>query len=376
MFCSRGPWQSVAAQSYCEERRTRSGEGRIMSTTPSLQCNDCNTKLARGWFGLRKAKSSCTNCEKNLCAKCAGAQALIPHHNIIDADPPPLVKSSIQSYCKSCYEEVSILDYTKTYDIVEPTDDDDENQNITLIWVHGGGGSRAMFRPHARTLANQGYRSILIDLPGHGTLADTTLTLDSCTETVQQILEKECINCKKVIYIGGSLGAYIGFYILGQLKDGFAGAILIDCGQNVGPDCSLKARVGLWFLNKMSGHMSNKALMGALMGEVSKSKADFNLVECCFSAGMHFKQGPAQCMCLHSVAPADYIPTYDFPILFFNGSEDYRDSERKWLNLCNDKERSDLKVFEGGDHFFCHDTRFVDDMLQRMDTFIQATSSS
>ena len=62
-------------------------------------------------------------------------------------------------------------------------------------------------------------------------------------------------------------------------------------------------------------------------------------------------------------------------MLIFNGSEDYRHSEDRWLcglTICNhkDKELSSLNVYEGGesalkliyegeDHFFCHDLRFV-----------------
>ena len=111
--------------------------------------------------------------------------------------------------------------------------------------------------------------------------------------------------------------------------------------------------------------------MKAMMGTVKKSNADYHLVECCYAAGMFFQQGPAQCDCMHSVAPADIIQTLDFPILFFNGSEDYRDSEDQWLALCKDSERSSLKVYEGGDHFFCHDSRFVDDMFFRIEKFIQ-----
>ena len=41
------------------------------------------------------------------------------------------------------------------------------------------------------------------------------------------------------------------------------------------------------------------------------------------------------------------------------------------VELCKD-DRSELKVYEDGDHFFCHDTRFVDDILERMYKFIQA----
>jgi len=112
------------------------------------------------------------------------------------------------------------LDYTKTYDIIEPTTaNDTKNSNITLLWVHGGGASRALFKPHAQELASKGYRSILIDLPGHGSLVDTSLTLDSCVEAVQDVLDKECRDSSKVVYIGASLGAYIGFHILSNLQN-------------------------------------------------------------------------------------------------------------------------------------------------------------
>lgn len=151
-----------------------------------------------------------------LCSRCAGDRALIPVEE--NAEPPPLEKSSIQLYCKSCFERKSILDYARTYDIVEPTAQTAEDTTpTTLLWVHGGGASRALFRPHAAALAQRGYRSVLIDLPGHGTLVDTPLTLDACADVVERILESECAG-QKPVYVGGSLGAYIGFYILKKLN--------------------------------------------------------------------------------------------------------------------------------------------------------------
>lgn len=343
-----------------------------------MHCNDCKTKLSRGCLGLTKHMETCEKCQEQLCHRCAGDNALIPYRE--NEEPLPLKKSSIKSYCKSCFKDVSVLDYGKSYDVIDPiiSANNPGRSKVTLLWVHGGGGSRAMFRPHASSLAKNGYRSILMDLPGHGTLVDSSsLTLDSCVDAVKSILDQECSSteCSHIIYIGGSLGAYTGFYTFSKLGNRFSGAIQLDCGQNVGPDCSLKARVGLWFLRQISGRMSNKALMSAMMGTVEKSKADYHLVECSFAAGMFFQQGPAQCDCLHAVAPADIIPSLSFPILYFNGSEDYRDSEIKWLDLCRDKERSSLKVYDGGDHFFCHDSRFVEDMLKRMDEFIRATVS-
>lgn len=233
--------------------------------TTTLQCIDCNTNLDNGGcFSLLSSNTtaSCTKCQTSICSKCAGDQALIPYDpTTSSSSSTPLKKSDILSYCKACYQEVSVLDYTKTYDIIEPSTDDTKNSNTTLLWVHGGGASRALFRPHAKELARKGYRSILIDLPGHGTLADTPLTLDSCVETVRDVLDKESIDSSKVVYIGASLGAYIGFHILSKLQDKFTSSILLDCGQNVGPDCSYKARFGLWFLRKISSSMNNKSLM-------------------------------------------------------------------------------------------------------------------
>ena len=178
-------------------------------------------------------------------------------------------------------------------------------------------------------VSKERIRSILIDLPGHGTLVDKPLTLDSCVKTVKDVLDKECTDSSKIVYIGASLGAYIGFHILSKLQHKFTSSILLDCGQNVGPDCSFKARFGLWFLRKLSSSMSNKTLTSAMMNQSTKT-ADYHIHECSFGSGMFFQQGAAQCDCLHSVAPADLIPSLNIPILYFDGSEDHRDSENKW----------------------------------------------
>ena len=276
----------------------------------------------------------------------------------------------IHVYCKECFQETSTLDFDKTYEEIG-------SGEVTFLMIHGGGGCRAMFRPHAEMLAKRGYRSVLLDLPGHGALRDTPLTLNSCVDTVEKVLQScNLVKSSKTIYVGGSLGAYLGFYILDKLHDFFRGAVMIDCGQNVGPDCSFKARAGLWLMKSLASRMSNKALMNTMLGVTKKSDANFHLVDSCFGAGEFFDQGVAQVDCLHSVAPAKHIPSYRFPILFFNGSKDYRDSEDKWLSMCQDKERSELKVYEGGDHFFCHDSRFVDDLLDRIDSFAKKATSS
>mmetsp|Transcript_13391 Transcript_13391/g.23984 ORF Transcript_13391/g.23984 Transcript_13391/m.23984 type:complete len:651 (+) Transcript_13391:93-2045(+) len=362
--------RAVRNDSAIDDDQTQKSTRSITATAPL--CRDCNAELKKGRFGLRETSTSCTNCEETLCLKCARDQALIPFKEY-DDNPLPLKKSSIKCYCKACFGQVSILDYTKSHDIIFPNQN---KKNITLVWVHGGGASRALFRPHASALARMGYTSILLDLPGHGTQVDKRLTLESCVGTVRYILNRRCGKVKegkpsRIIYVGASLGAYIGFYILEKLNDRFAGAVLLNCGQNVGPDCGRKSKAGIWLLRKLSGNLTNKTSMGAMMSLLNRSNADYHIGECNFAGGMFFQQGSAWCDCMDTVAPADIIPTLDIPILFFNGSKDYRDSENKWLSRCRDYEKSSLKVFDGGNHFFCHDSRFVDDMLQHIDVFIQ-----
>eukprot|EP00529_Nitzschia_sp_RCC80_P031575 CAMPEP_0113513804 /NCGR_PEP_ID=MMETSP0014_2-20120614/40063_1 /TAXON_ID=2857 /ORGANISM="Nitzschia sp." /LENGTH=367 /DNA_ID=CAMNT_0000410243 /DNA_START=99 /DNA_END=1202 /DNA_ORIENTATION=- /assembly_acc=CAM_ASM_000159 len=361
-------------------------------------CEECGANI--GCLSLSSAKA-CHKCEKVLCSKCASSFPLIPFKNAKnenedgeeDDEANDLSKhNTICSFCKKCFQEESVLDFTKAFDVVEPTTKKDPihgtsstttvgisnnktNSAMTFVFVHGGGASRAMYAPYARLLADRGHRSILLDLPGHGTLADTPLTLDSCASTVQKILDEDSTLTKdNTIYVGGSFGAYTGFYTLDKLKDRFAGAVLIDCGQGVGPGCSFKARFGLVFLRMLSKNMSNMGLMGAMMSVSKKSPADWKLIESTFGAGNFFDQGAEQVDCLHTVDPAGHIPNLKFPIIFFNGSEDHRDSEDKWLSLCHDKERSYLKVYEGGDHFFSHDSRFVSDLTDRLDKFAKDLS--
>jgi pimeloyl-ACP methyl ester carboxylesterase len=269
----------------------------------------------------------------------------------------------LEKYCKSCFQNKSTVNFDRTYDVVEGT------SGTIFVFVHGGSGCRAMFQAHAAELQQRfGHGSILLDLPGHGSLVETPLSLATCAETLGNVF-KECgimdrKSDRKVIYVGGSIGAYIGFYLLQQFQEVVDGAILMDCGQNVGPGASFKAKLGLVVLKWLGSSCSNATLLKMMRDVSAKSDADYHIMETVFGAGMFFDRAGEQVECLRAVAPAEFIPNLDLAIIFMNGSEDYRDSEQVWLELCKNK-KSELKVYQGGDHFFIHDSRFVDDILNR-----------
>mmetsp|Transcript_31884 Transcript_31884/g.52590 ORF Transcript_31884/g.52590 Transcript_31884/m.52590 type:complete len:350 (-) Transcript_31884:378-1427(-) len=344
------------------------------TTTDASSCIECQKS-----FGCLSSGDSCPKCKNLLCSTCACKYPLIVFDPANPDESNDTTKNNtVESFCKACFQEKSLLDFTKTSVVIEPASTAATSNGITYIFAHGAGGSRAMFGPHAKILAEKGHRCILFDFPGHGSRMDDEqlLTLETCATTVQTILTEYNIKPgDKTIYVGASMGAYVGFHILKEHATSFQGGILLDCGQNVGPGASLKATLGLWFLKAMTNNVSNKSMTNLMMSATKKSPADWKLIESTFGAGFFFQQGAQQVECMKMVAPADLIPQLDMPILFFNGSDDYRDSENKWLELCQHKS-SELKVYEKGDHFFSHDSKCVDDMLERFDKFSKALTTT
>ena len=131
----------------------------------------------------------------------------------------------------------------------------------TLVFIHGAGGAGTFWQAQVEGLAGR-VNTLALDLPGHGSLVvdddddngQEELTLDNCVATIYNIVvEQEKCDPSQTIYVGTSLGGYVGFYVLDKMMSSsqynnfsFAGAILMSVGQNVGPDCSTKAKCGLW----------------------------------------------------------------------------------------------------------------------------------
>lgn len=340
------------------------------SGNESNVCTDCGAPIGRKLLTFwKKGEYSCNRegCSARLCHACHEKHPLfVAPDGMVQYD---FDRATIQRFCKTCFQTKSVIDFGRTFDVIEGMKDD----GVTFVFAHGGSASRALFHAHATELRTRyGHGSILFDLPGHGSLVDTPLSLDSCATTLESVL-KECDltenkSNRKVIYVGGSLGAYVGFYLLDKFQSLFDGAILIDCGQNVGPGASYKAKAGLVMLSWMGNHFSNASLFVMMRNVTTKSGADYKLMETTLGAGMYFDQAQEQVDCLRAVAPADCIPNISLPILFMNGTQDYRDSEDKWLELCTN-EKSELHDYKGGDHFFTHHSKFVDDILKRWHEF-------
>ena len=229
-------------------------------------CTDCSSHLGRPWYAFWDTnKYACDNGARSavLCTQCHRQHPLF----VVPAGAPvhDMDHATMRLYCKSCFETKSTVNFAETYTKIPGT------SGTTIVFVHGGSGSRALFQAHAQELHQRfGHGAILLDLPGHASLVEKPLTLETCAEALGTVLDdsgvKKMTSSDKLVYFGGSLGAYIGFYLLERFKESFDGAVLIDCGQNVGPGASFQAKMGLVFLSFLGGQLSNAALLKMIGG--------------------------------------------------------------------------------------------------------------
>ena len=97
--------------------------------------------------------------------------------------------------------------------------------------------------------------------------------------------------------------------------------------------------------------MTNAALIKLMLGEFQKSKTPewYHVVPSTFGAGMFFDQALAHVECLRTVEPAALLPSITIPIVYMNGSLDYRDSEDSVaspISTCRSSQNS-CSVFQG-----------------------------
>lgn len=331
----------------------------------ALTCASCHVGF-NSW--LFQSPSICPiaqgGCGRGFCSKC------IDYACCTELDAKEFgMKAPIYNFCKECFKKVSNLDFESNYTIYGP----EKGTTKAIVFLHGGGGCRKMFDYHAKYFSEKkGFRCVLIDLPGHGSRIDEELTFDSAIAAVQHAVTDLAGNYgeSKPIVVGGSLGGYILMEYVGRFPDAIEMAVVTMCGQDVGVERGWMAGFGLWALGSVSSIMGSKGLLSALVAESGRNaQLEEQLVlEGSLRSGMFFHQANAQIAILKASHPTRSLPLFRGHILFINGSKDHRDSEHRWLDHST---TGKLLVYEGGDHFFSHDKRFLSRFLEDMENFFQ-----
>ena len=268
--------------------------------------------------------------------------------------------------CIACFRANSPLDFAVAApDVLGPAAGDAPS----VVFVHGGGGCRTMFRATAAALIARcpTVRCVLLDLPGHGVRMDEPLSMASAVASVcaQAAAFAPPHGAARPIYVGGSLGGYIGMEVLGTAPEAFAGAVIAMAGQDVGPGRGCAASLGLAAMGLAMSWLSPATLLNAMRGEARRNgHIPAAALADTLRPGFFFQQARAQLDVMRASDPRASLPRFPGPVLFVNGSKDHRDSETIWRDAAP---RGRLNVYAGADHFFSHDSRyaarFVDDIL-------------
>src|SRR5665811_2541626 len=94
----------------------------------------------------------------------------------------------------------------------------------TLVFLHGTRVTRAMWGPQVAALADR-YRVVIVDLPGHGVLADMPFRIPGAVAVVRSVIERTG-GC--AIVIGQSLGGYVAMELAAAHPGHVAGLILCN----------------------------------------------------------------------------------------------------------------------------------------------------
>lgn len=205
-----------------------------------------------------------------------------------------------------------------------------------------------MFRPHARLLAEEGYRVFLMDLPGHGALVDEKFSITKFCGRVHELVTKHVK--KPCLFAGFEECGYLGMEVLARHPHLFVGAALSGCGENRGADAPLLSRSkNLWMARY--AEVSNWKNMFFMSQQVSNMEQAAFIIETCLLAGVFYDQSGQLGQALGAVEPLKLLPAFPYPIFFSNGLDATRESEELWLSMCSDKGESTLKNYEGPNSF-------------------------
>jgi pimeloyl-ACP methyl ester carboxylesterase len=113
-----------------------------------------------------------------------------------------------------------------------------------IVFVHGTALSGATWNRQLAALSDT-FRSVAVDLPGHGVAAGTPFTIDAGVDTVLRAIGAEAPDGRAIV-CGLSLGGYVAMATAGRHRDRVAGLVLAGCSREPEGPWALLYRLFAW----------------------------------------------------------------------------------------------------------------------------------
>jgi pimeloyl-ACP methyl ester carboxylesterase len=288
------------------------------------------------------------------------------------------------SVCYACFQQLCPLDLAKAFEVMNPAEG--VAVKLSVVMAHGGGACRASFRAHARELAKDGFRCILLDLPGHGGRVKEPLTLASAIEAVRSVTTLTCgaDPASKPVFFGANIGGYVGMEVAGKYPSLFRGVCIVVACQNVGVGASWKATLPLKAFAALSGFLSAERFLRLLLKDIKYSASvghglvHLDMVkECSLGCSLYFQQAKAQIALLFATDSLQAMDRFRGDVWYAIAGSDRMEQDMAPALLELAKRRSEaggkvvrLTSYAGAMRFFTHDTRYYDAFVGDLKTFL------
>ena len=113
----------------------------------------------------------------------------------------------------------------------------------TVLFLHAGGENRKVWRPITPAIQALGWRTVTVDLRGHGDSARAPdYRLEDFLDDVVSVLAEFC--GQPVVIVGGSIGGILGTLVAGEKRASVNGIVLLDTATRMpkveGPQAEIR----------------------------------------------------------------------------------------------------------------------------------------
>ena len=119
---------------------------------------------------------------------------------------------------------------------------EEKGSGVPVILIHGWGGSHTSLEKLATELANNGFRTINVDLPGAGSSEPplTTMHMDNYVNEIIHLIKRLELNSP--VLVGHSFGGKIGMFLAVKYPNIISKLVLIDA-SGIKPVKTLKQKI-------------------------------------------------------------------------------------------------------------------------------------
>lgn len=199
-----------------------------------------------------------------------------------------------------------------------------------IVFLHAASYTRKMWLPQTQRLQNK-FRTVTLDLPGHGTRAGERFTFEGAVEAVHETMAWE--NIDRAIFVGASLGGCVAIAFTARHPQQVAGLVLSGCTFDACAPLTRLVLTGESRVFPRGARLFTQTLARSLRRRYPVAMADEMI-----AAGTYWNAAAEAVKAMRGVDFRTKLAVYPGPTLIVNGARDWvhRTAERSFAAAAQD----------------------------------------